>query len=425
MNCTTTMMTIGKLYTYQNNIDFNPPYQRKAGVWNAQKKALLVDSVLNGFDIPKLYLHTQPKEDPFNWAVVDGKQRITSLLEFMNDGFPLAKTFSYTGPELPGGANPPKRGQLWSELDSAVKEVYKAYSIATTEINDATRSEIENLFIRLNDGVKLNDAEYRQGLGGVVLELIDEVEKHPLFTSKVGFKDNRFDYKEVACRLIVAEYILSKNQEISTLKRAVLDKFVVDQASMDKADQQKLLTKIKGNLDFMVSCFSNGSKELTKSTTQLYYIWLRTLRSQYAHATMPAKVLKFVENFAADRIIDAKKDDKKQDDLLKQFKWLSGQNTNDGDSMSERSHILTKKFLEANPDVAAKDSKRAFNEDEKFVLWLRADKKCQGEGCGVELADYKTFHADHIVPHSAGGFTTLENGQALCPSCNLKKGAAN
>lgn len=425
MNCTTTMMTIGKLYTYQNNIDFNPPYQRKAGVWNKQKKALLVDSVLNGFDIPKLYLHTQPKEDPFNWAVVDGKQRITSLLEFMNDGFPLAKNFTYTGPELPGGATPPKRGQLWSELDSAVKEVYKNYSIATTEINDATRSEIENLFIRLNDGVKLNDAEYRQGLGGVVLDLIDELEKHGLFQTKVGFKDSRFDFKEVACRILVAENILSKNQDISTLKRAVLDKFVVDNAAMDPQEQQKLLQRVKSNMDFMVPCFSNKSKELTKSTTQLYYIWIRSLRTQYAHPALQGKVLKFVENFAAARIIDAKKPDTKQDDLLKQYKWLSGQNTNDGDSMQERSHILTKKFLEANQDVAAKDAKRAFNEDEKFVLWLRANKKCQGPGCGVELADYKSFHADHVVPYSAGGATSLENGQALCPSCNLKKGAAN
>jgi len=341
----------------------------------------------------------------------------------MNGDFPLAKDFVYTGPELPNGASAPKRGLYWDELEDAVQEVFKNYSIATTEIGDASRVEIEKLFIRLNDGVKLNDAEYRQGLGGRVLDLIDEVEVHALFKTKVGFKDTRFDFKEVSCRVIVAESILSKNQSISTLKRAVLDKFVVDNSGMDAEDSQKLLAKVKQNLDFMFKCFSNSSRELSKSTTQLYYIWLREIRLQYAHPALNGLLLNFIENFAADRIVDAKKEEKEQDDLLKQYKWLSGQNTNDGDSMESRAHILTKKFLQKNPGVVAKDAKRAFNDDEKFVLWFRAGKKCQGSDCGVELPDHKSFHADHIVPHTAGGSTTLENGQALCPSCNLKKGS--
>lgn len=425
MQCTTTMMTIGKLYTYQNNINFNPPYQRKAGVWNKAKKALLVDSVLNGYDIPKLYLHTQAEGEPFKWAVVDGKQRISALLEFMVDGYALDKDFVYTGPTLPNAANPPKRGQLWSQLDEEVKEIFKAYSIATTEISSAKRVEIERLFIRLNDGVKLNDAEYRQGLGGSVIEILDELEAHELFKSKAGFKDDRFDYKEVSCRILVAESLLSKNKGITALKRKVLDDFVIDNRDLTNDEKIKLTSAVKKNLDFMAPCFSAKSKELTKSTTQLYYIWLRSLKNSYAHPSLQGKVFKFIENFAAARIIDAKKDDDKQDDLLKQYKWLSGQNTNGGESMNERAHILTKKFLEANPDVSAKDPKRAFNEDEKFVLWIRSGKKCQGSGCGIPLTDYKTFHADHIVPHSQGGTTTLENGQALCASCNLKKGAGN
>lgn len=41
--------------------------------------------------------------------------------------------------------------------------------------------------------------------------------------------------------------------------------------------------------------------------------------------------------------------------------------------------------------------------------------------CGDKLND--NFHADHKVPFSHNGKTILKNGQALCPSCNLKKGA--
>jgi superfamily II DNA or RNA helicase len=38
------------------------------------------------------------------------------------------------------------------------------------------------------------------------------------------------------------------------------------------------------------------------------------------------------------------------------------------------------------------------------------------------VLDPSNWHADHIVPHSKGGDTDVLNGQALCPTCNLKKG---
>ncbi len=62
--------------------------------------------------------------------------------------------------------------------------------------------------------------------------------------------------------------------------------------------------------------------------------------------------------------------------------------------------------------------RRNFNQSERIALYLIADAHCQG--CGIELDEH--FHADHIHPFSKGGETILENGQALCPVCNLRKG---
>ncbi|AWZ20546.1 hypothetical protein RTM1035_02370 [Roseovarius sp. TM1035] len=52
---------------------------------------------------------------------------------------------------------------------------------------------------------------------------------------------------------------------------------------------------------------------------------------------------------------------------------------------------------------------------------MLAGNLCQK--CG-EVLD-ASFHADHVHAHSRGGATVLKNGQALCATCNLKKGASN
>lgn len=62
---------------------------------------------------------------------------------------------------------------------------------------------------------------------------------------------------------------------------------------------------------------------------------------------------------------------------------------------------------------------RFFTRSEHDTLFLAADGRC--ERCGIELPP--SWHADHFLAHSRGGITDLVNGQALCPPCNLAKGA--
>jgi len=67
----------------------------------------------------------------------------------------------------------------------------------------------------------------------------------------------------------------------------------------------------------------------------------------------------------------------------------------------------------------AMTDRRTFNQRERAALFLAADGKC--EQCGTPLA--AGWHADHIAPYSKGGPTAIENGQALCADCNLRKGS--
>ena len=42
--------------TRREKIDMDPPYQRRGRLWSASDKAYLIDSILNGYDIPKIYI---------------------------------------------------------------------------------------------------------------------------------------------------------------------------------------------------------------------------------------------------------------------------------------------------------------------------------------------------------------------------------
>ena len=64
-------------------------------------------------------------------------------------------------------------------------------------------------------------------------------------------------------------------------------------------------------------------------------------------------------------------------------------------------------------------TKRRFTKKQKRALYWLAKGRC--ESCGKPLSN--DWHADHIRPWADGGVTDVENGQALCPECNLKKGS--
>lgn len=66
-----------------------------------------------------------------------------------------------------------------------------------------------------------------------------------------------------------------------------------------------------------------------------------------------------------------------------------------------------------------KDSRRYFTNRDARVLYVASGGKCAR--CGLPLGT--DWESDHIIPHSKGGTTIVENGQALCKRCNREKGA--
>ena len=63
-------------------------------------------------------------------------------------------------------------------------------------------------------------------------------------------------------------------------------------------------------------------------------------------------------------------------------------------------------------------SLRQFSMEDRLTMYARQLNKC---AICNKTFDMKDMHADHVKPWSRGGKTTLDNGQMLCTTCNLKK----
>ena len=55
----------------------------------------------------------------------------------------------------------------------------------------------------------------------------------------------------------------------------------------------------------------------------------------------------------------------------------------------------------------------------RFDVFMRDGFRCRY--CGVSVDDGAILHADHVIPESKGGLTTLENLVTACIDCNLGK----
>lgn len=421
MECRTEKFAITWMRRDRNIINMAPPYQREGGVWSLERKQLFMDSVINNFDIPKIYLHVTNQQDAgYKWAVVDGKQRMGAVLSFLDGGFALGNDFKYTGTR--SCAVPPERGQKFADFHESAKELLTEVSLDFVEVRTDDEDEIEELFSRLNNGERLNAAEMRNAMHGNIPPLIRQLASDEFFTRKLKFANRRYSHFEVACKLLYLEHLHQRTnvELIADLKKRQLDKFVEDYKNITPDEANKLLTRTRAALRKISPIFDDKDEELGKqSFPQLMYLFTLYVLDKYGAEDLKQRVKSFLREFRSQRAANNQVEEERRDAELTEFGRLSQQGTNDAGSMQERRNILVRRFLKANPDVELKDTTRAFTQEERWALWQRADKKC--ENCRIELPELELMDADHIVPYIDGGPTSLANARSLCATCNRSR----
>jgi hypothetical protein len=348
------MATI-RTYPFQNStilrinsefdiINTNPVYQRKGEVWTVQKKQLLIDSILNDYDIPKLYFHfynsAQKAEvnGRFDYAIIDGRQRIEAIWGFINGDFPIGDDFEYLA-DLSVNA----KGLTYSDLASEypkIKVRFDSYLLPIILVETEDIDLIEDMFSRLNEAVPLNAAEKRNAKGGPMAAAIRNLAEHQFFTQKVRFNNNRYQHREVAARLLFLEYILSTTGKLADTKKPFLDK-MVDEYKESGNDPMPIYNQSMDVLDQMANVFGNNDELLrSQSTVTVYYLTFKKAMELNSIANVTRRgIIDFYESIAENRRL-AEKDITQSNYELLEFERMSQQGTNDAYSIKERTRLL-------------------------------------------------------------------------------------
>jgi hypothetical protein len=419
MHCITQPYSIGVFYTERNAIIENPTYQRESAIWSPEKQKLFIDSLVNAYDVPKIYFHDlrNDKKSIKKYAIIDGKQRLDTIYKFLDGEIALDKDFKLSKKSEYTSLKPGSKFKDFSEGD---REKFKSINLSVVLVEEADEDDIEDLFFRLNNGEPLNAAEKRNAMGGDLNQMIREVSVDPFFKKKLAFTNKRYGHFEIAAKLILLEKTEADTGEIfSDLKKKFLDRLVADNRNMSQSALKGLQEGVKKNLGILKKIFEDKDSLLTKQAMPpMYYIFVKAIFREYGHRSLNTLLRKFLVSFNDKRRENLLREEEKRDSALLEFGRLVQQGTNDINSLKGRVSILTRFFLQDNPEVLILDKKRQFTIEERHAIYYLSGKKCAE--CKRKFNDITDMEADHIVQWAYGGETNLKNARGLCADCNKK-----
>lgn len=335
--------TIMFLFSERTVIQLDPSYQRMGGVWTLEKKQLLIDSILNDYDIPKIYFHAferdKVKETGYEYAVIDGRQRLETIWGFIEGEYSLSSDFEY---QRDPGIN--LAGLTYDDIAQdhpRIKIKFDSFVLPVVGIATDDEELIDDMFSRLNEAVPLNAAEKRNAIGGDMVAAIREISEHGLFKNKISFSNKRYQHREAAARFLLIEHSLDTSHKIVDTKKVYLDAMAKNYRSGKKTAVNQYKSKIRKILDEMSAVFSNSDPLLrAQGNLAVYYLLFREAvsRNQVSEITR-RKLINFQDLLRKNRDDAASNYEESSFDLL-EFDRLTQQGTNDASNIKERLSII-------------------------------------------------------------------------------------
>lgn len=336
--------TVWQVHRIRDRVQIDPEYQRLSDIWTLEKRQLLIDTLINGFDVPKLYFHkfTSAKKvgsKSFEYAIVDGKQRLEAIWNFIDGKIPLSDEFEYLHDPSVKAA-----GMTYGEIGREFPELkadFDGFTLSVVMVETDDIDIIEDLFSRLNEAATLTAAEKRNAFHGPLPSAIRRLAKTKFFTESLPFRNARYRHFDLAAKFLLAE----DAGKITDTKKTYLDSFVRQSEKKPRTKMPDSLKLARANVARMSGVFSANDSLLRQvGMVMVYYHLFRIANAQgWLNDITRKKLVSFNRDRARNREL-AETDLANADYDLVEFDRLS-QSPNDRGALRFRVGVMMNKVF--------------------------------------------------------------------------------
>lgn len=256
----------------EGQVEFNYPLQRDKNQWTLYQKSLLVYSVATDYAVPEIYSVGITEKTPAGYtqtrySVLDGKQRLTSIADFLQGVYPLH-------PDTP----PVRLGDYifdiadcyFSELDPTVQDAINDYTLTMCHFINTTDDELAEMFFFLNNGTAMSNqqkAKARMGLESA--RTLNELVDHPFATDCLTMRAHQ--RKKAGDEQVLVQAMMIGDPDLSAA--AISAKDITNYCAELKDGKEAMFIKLEKAMDYLVEVCP-GSHELYKKKHAPYILAL-------------------------------------------------------------------------------------------------------------------------------------------------------
>ena len=414
--------------------DLRQNYINSCATGNAATTLVFVDAkkCLENAESEKDKIYFQSILDKgFRYIVVDGWNRVVSILKFKHNLLKFAKTkrmfvkdsnknvqFIEVSEPIDykslKSAKTPNESNLLYAIDNA--EMY------CVVVEEATRKDVSNLFLRVNDGKTLNGQEKRNGILNELADTIKQISEKNINSMSKLFSETdivRLKFDDFIANCLLG-YAFNNEKNISDTSK---NKMYNDESEDNPA--VRFLPKFyKDFTEFCKFISSNNTSKIEKRSLLFYDLFLlrKTLANKNIVIKNDKKFYDWFKAFAIKNIQSVKTYNIDEDPMT--FDRMLRKNTSNILQYRMNMYLNDCYSRLLSTDVIAEYTPRS-NSYQKFryELWKKQDgyDAVSKEKIPLhEILDEK-YHVDHIIPLSKNGSNDISNLRLVSREFNLMK----
>lgn len=265
-----TVANIEKMHDEKKVLSFDHPIQRKSEQWSDTQKSLLIHSMLANYPVPNIYVLREDSQEldeknkpVFNYFVMDGKQRLTSVLSYIWGEFPLDENIpAITIDDVEYQI----AGKYFCDLEEPVQYEIKRYKFDIIAFEECSNREIEEIFFRLNNSTPLTKSQVAKAKVGVeIAELINELLTSKFFTTSCNFSKAQLKASDDQKVLIQSMMLLDTNNVPDFELKDFSENSILEYSeSIRGTYTDKQSNILKSAIQYLTDAFPEKNKQLRK-----------------------------------------------------------------------------------------------------------------------------------------------------------------